>query len=157
MVRKVLIGALMIVAVFAAPAAAQYPDFTITPGGVETGGVAGFSGSGCPPGSTVTIAANGQTLATVVANAQGEYSGTATINLPPGNYTASATCGDIVRTFPLNVRGVSQGRPPAGVGGGTGGAPLPRTGSDSNNLAVVGAALLLVGGGAMVVARKRFA
>ena len=40
MLRKVLIGALMITALLAAPATAQYGDFAITPGSVSVGGVA---------------------------------------------------------------------------------------------------------------------
>ena len=154
MVRKVLIGAAMILALFAAPAAAQYGDFNITPGTVPPGGNATFQGSGCAPGSTVTITINGQTVATVVANGSGEYSGSFVANLTAGTYTVTATCGDVVRTSPLVVQGVSTSRPGTG---GTGSAPLARTGSDSNNLVLLGAGLLVVGGGAMVAARKRFA
>jgi LPXTG-motif cell wall-anchored protein len=156
MVRKVLIGAVMVVALFAAPASAQYNNFTITPAGVQAGGNATFQGGGCAPGSTVTLSVNGQTLTSVVANAQGQYSGSFVVNLPPGNYTVTATCGNVVNTHPLNVRGVSTSTPRPGSGG-VGGAPLARTGSNTNTLAVAGAALLLVGGGAMVAARKRFA
>src|SRR5690606_37187446 len=133
--------------------AAQYGEFTVTPGGVTTGGNAGFQGSGCEPGATVTLTINGETVATIVADAQGEYNGSFVVNLAPGNYTVTATCGDHVVTSPLTARGVSQGRPPSSTGGGA----LPRTGSNTSTLALAGAALLVVGGGAMVAARKRFA
>lgn len=158
MVRKVLIGALMLVAVLAAPAAAQYPPFIVTPSGVEAGGTVTFRGSGCEPGETVTLTVNGQVLTTTTADNNGDYSGSFVVNLAPGNYTVLATCGDVVNRHPLNVRGagVSQPGRPGGAAGGAAGAPLPRTGSNVNNLGLVGAALLLVGGGAMV-ARKRFA
>lgn len=168
MIRKVLIGALMIVAVFAAPAAAQYDTFTVSPGGVESGGTTTFQGDGCEPGSTVTISIDGDTLATVVANDQGQFTGSIVVDLPAGDYTVTATCGDVVQTAPLNVRGVSDSTttapdptapapaPGPGVGGQGGGSPLPRTGSNTTSLVLVGA-LLLAGGGAMVVARKRFA
>jgi LPXTG-motif cell wall-anchored protein len=154
MVRKILIGAVMLVAVFAAPAAAQYPPFVITPSGVEQGGTATFRGSGCEPGATVTLTVNGEVLATATADNNGDYSGSFVVNLAPGNYTVTATCGNVVNTHPLNVRGVSTGGRP---GGGTGGRPLARTGSDSNNLALIGAGLLVLGGGAMLIGRKRFA
>ena len=152
MVRKVLIGAVMMVALFAAPAAAQYPTFVVNPGTVDQGGNATFQGSGCAPGATVTITINGQTFATVTANGQGQYNGSFVADLAPGTYTVTATCGDLVQTSPLTVRGVSAGDRPGG-----GGAPLARTGSSTNALALAGAALLAVGGGAMVVSRKRFA
>lgn len=154
MVRKVLIGAAMILALFAAPAAAQYPDFVVTPGGVTAGGAATFQGSGCAPGATVTVTIDGRLMTTVVADGSGEYNGSFIADLAPGEYTVTATCGDVVNTSPLTVRGVSTSAPRPG---GTGGAPLARTGSDTNGLLVAGAALLLVGGGAMVAARKRFA
>lgn len=154
MVRKVLIGAVMLVAVFAAPAAAQYPPFVITPSGVEQGGSVSFRGSGCQPGETVTLTVNGQVVATTTADNNGEYNSSFVVNLAPGNYTVTATCGNVVNTHPLNVRGVSTSTPRPG---GTGGAPLARTGSDSNTLALVGAGLLILGGGAMVIGRKRFA
>jgi LPXTG-motif cell wall-anchored protein len=152
MVRKVLIGALMLVALFAAPASAQYPDFTVNPGSVEVGGNATFQGRGCQPGETVTITIDGRVMATVEADGAGEFSGSFRADLAPGNYTVVATCGDVVNTSPLQVRGASTTPPPS-----TGGGALPRTGSDSNTLALVGAGLLLAGGGAMLVARKRFA
>ena len=115
----------------------------------------------------MTISVDGETLATVVADDQGNYSGTVVVDLPAGNYTATATCGDLVQTAPLNVRGVSESTttttapapapaPGPGVGGQGGGSPLPRTGSNTTSLVLVGG-LLLAGGGAMVVARKRFA
>ncbi len=168
MVRKVLIGAVMVAALFASPAAAQYSDFVVNPGAVDEGGTATFQGSGCPPGATVTITIDGRTFATVVANDAGQYNGSFVADLAPGNYTVTATCGDVVNTSPLTVRGVSTSQPDesgdgggtgdiGGVGGGGGRAPLPRTGSNTNTLALMGAALLVVGGGAMVASRKRFA
>ncbi len=159
MVRKVLIGAVMIVALFAAPASAQYPSFVVTPGGVEVGGDAAFQGSGCQPGEEVVVTIDGNVVATVNADANGEYSGSFTVNLAPGEYTVVATCGDVVNTSPLLVRGAAEERPtpPTATPPSTGGGTLVRTGSNANTLALVGAALLVAGGGAMVVARKRFA
>lgn len=152
MLRKVLIGALMLTALFAAPAAAQYPDFAITPGTVNVGGNATFQGSGCAPGSTVTITIDGKVVATVTADASGDYNGSFKADLAPGTYTVTATCGDVVRTSPLTVRSVAV-TPPARPG--TGGGSLPRTGSNSNVMALVGAGLLVLGGGAVLATRKR--
>jgi LPXTG-motif cell wall-anchored protein len=150
MLRKVLIGALMLTALLAAPAAAQYADFVITPGTVSVGGNATFQGSGCAPGSTVTITIDGKVMATVTADAGGDYNGAFKADLAAGTYTVTATCGNVVRTTPLTVRGVSV-TPPAGTGGGS----LPRTGSNTNTMALVGAGLLLLGGGAILATRKR--
>jgi LPXTG-motif cell wall-anchored protein len=149
MLRKVLIGALMLTALFAAPATAQYADFAITPGTVSVGGNATFQGSGCAPGSTVTITIDGKVMATVTADASGDYSGAFKADLAPGTYTVTATCGDVIRTSPLTVRSVSV-NPPS-----TGGGALPRTGSNSNVMALVGAGLLVLGGGAILATRKR--
>ena len=152
MLRKVLIGALMLTALVAGPAAAQYPDFAITPGTVNVGGNATFQGSGCAPGSTVTITIDGKVVATVTADASGDYNGSFVADMAPGTYTVTATCGDVVRTTPLTVRSVSVTPPPTG---GTGGTSLPRTGSNTNTMALVGAGLLLLGGGAILATRKR--
>ena len=154
MVRKILLGAVMIVALFAAPASAQYPSFTVTPGTISVGGNATFQGKGCQPNETVTVSIDGAVVATVTADATGDYNGSFAVNLKPGQYTVVATCGDVVNTSPLLVRGSSQTTPPSTGGTGT---PLPRTGSNVNTLGLIGAGLLLAGGGAMVVARKRFA
>lgn len=153
MLRKVLIGALMLTALVAGPAAAQYPDFAITPGTVNVGGNATFQGSGCAPGSTVTITIDGKVVATVTADASGDYNGSSVADMAPGTYTVTATCGDVVRTTPLTVRSVAVTPPPPG--GGTGGTSLPRTGSNTNTMALVGAGLLLLGGGAILATRKR--
>ena len=152
MLRKVLIGALMLTALVAGPAAAQYPDFAITPGTVNVGGNATFQGSGCAPGSTVTITIDGKVMATVTADASGDYNGSFVANMAAGTYTVTATCGDVVRTTPLTVRSVAVTPPPTS---GTGGTSLPRTGSNTNTMALVGAGLLLLGGGAILATRKR--
>ena len=60
---------------------------------------------------------------------------------------------DRVRATPLTVRSVAVTPPPPG--GGTGGTSLPRTGSNTNTMALVGAGLLLLGGGAILATRKR--
>lgn len=153
MIRKVLIGALMLVAVFAAPAAAQYDDFVVNPGSVVSGGNATFTGSGCAAGATVTITIDGKVMATVTADAAGNYSGSFLANMAAGTYTVTSTCGDLVRTSPLNVQSATVGRP--GPGSGTGGSSLPRTGSNSNSMALVGFGLLAIGGGFMLATRNR--
>lgn len=151
MLRKVLLGALMVVALFAAPASAQYGDFVVNPGTVSVGGNAAFQGRGCAPGSSVVLTINGATVATVTADASGDFSGSFSANLPAGSYSVVATCGDLVRTSPLAVRSTSAGSP------GTGGTSLPRTGSNSDTLALVGAGLLLAGGAAVLATRKHSA
>ena len=146
MLRKVLIGALMITALLAAPATAQYGDFAITPGSVSVAGVATFQGRGCSPGSTVTITTGGTVLTTVTADSAGDFRGAFNANLSVGSHTITATCGDVVRSSPLNVLSTSGAPRPTG--------PLPRTGSNSTTMALVGAGMLALGG-AVLATRKR--
>lgn len=150
MVRKVLLGAVLIVALFAAPAAAQYPTFNVNPGSVRPGGQANFNGKGCQPGETVTITIDGVVVATTTANSNGNFNGHFDVNLPAGDYTVTATCGDVVQTSPLLVRSAAVNAP-----GGTGSTTLPRTGSNLDTMGLVGGALLAAGGGVMLATRKR--
>lgn len=153
MIRKTLIGALMLVALLASPAAAQYGSFTVNPGTTEPGGTASFSGNGCQPGETVTVTFLGSTVATVVANAEGEYTGSFPVpaSTAPGTYTVTATCGSVVHSDTLTV--VSSGGAITGTGTGTG--TLPRTGSNVNVMGMVGAGLLTAGGLLLLATRKR--
>ncbi|MEO6627031.1 MAG: LPXTG cell wall anchor domain-containing protein [Aquihabitans sp.] len=154
MVRKVLLGAVMIVALFAAPAAAQYGTFTVNPGSVRPGGQASFNGKGCKAGETVTVTVQGTVVATVTAKPNGSFNGNFTVNLPSGNYTVVSTCGSLVQSAPLLVRSANASNSPGGTGG-TGGTTLPRTGSNIDTLGLMGAALLVAGGGVMLATRKR--
>lgn len=151
MVRKVLLGAVMIVALFAAPAAAQYGTFTVNPGSVRPGGQANFNGKGCKAGETVTVTVQGTVVATVTAKPNGSFNGNFTVNLPSGNYTVVSTCGSLVQSAPLLVRSANVSNRPTGTGGTT----LPRTGSNIDTLGLMGAALLVAGGGVMLATRKR--
>lgn len=157
MVRKVLLGAVMIVALFAAPAAAQYGTFNVNPGSTRPGGQANFNGSGCKPGEAVTITIDGKVVATVTAKPNGSYNGNFTVNLPNGNYTVVSTCGSVVNNAPLLVRSANVSNKPnaPGKGGSKGSGTLPRTGSNIDTLGLMGAALLVAGGGVMLATRKR--
>lgn len=164
MFRRMLIGALLLVALMAAPAAAQY-DFTVTPGVVEQGGAVTVSGQGCSPGAEVTITltqltdarAIGDTIvvATVIADENGEF--TVTFDIPEGTavgtYEVAATCdGQEVRSAIIEVVGPSTatttpGTPPDD--------DIVRTGSDLNGLGLLGAGLITAGGIVLIATKAR--
>ena len=165
MFRKMLIGAAMLVAVAAAPVAAQTYDFNVSPGNVEAGGAVTVSGKGCDAGAEVVITlteaapqkAVGDVIltTTVIANATGEF--TATFNIPAGTatgtYQVTATCGDgvVLSDFIDVVDGTVATTAPANGGGGN----IVRTGSDLNGLGLAGAGLITVGGIILLTTRSR--
>ncbi len=55
MIRKMLIGATLLLALAAAPVAAQTYDFNVTPGTVVAGGQVTVSGQGCAANAQVII------------------------------------------------------------------------------------------------------
>ena len=124
-IRRVVIGAMLLVMVAASPAAAQYDDFTITPGSVQPGGTVTVTGQGCSPGAEVTITltegdtsaakAAGDVIATttVTADEDGRFNTTITVpaGTPPGTYSVDATCdGVLVGHAVIDV--VDATRPP---------------------------------------------
>ena len=151
MIRKMLLAALVLVGLFAAPAAAQYPGFQVNPGTSRPGGPANFNGKGCQPGETVTIRFDGTVGATVTAKPNGSFNGQFRVptTATPGTHTVTATCGNLVQSAPLDVRGSEVTRPNTGSGS------LPRTGTDVDMLGLVGAGLLAAGGSVMLATRKR--
>lgn len=158
MVRKMLLGAFALIALVAAPAAAQY-DFVVTPGTVTLGGDVTVSGEGCTPGDEVSITMTQLTEAstnraigdsvvvgTGTADENGEFTITFTVpeNFALGSYEVEAFCsGYSVGSSVIQVVG------PGGGGGGS----IVRTGSDLNGLGLLGAGLL-TGGGIILLATK---
>jgi len=164
MFRRMLIGAALLVALAAAPAAAQYP-FNVSPGRVEAGGALTVSGKGCEPGAEVTIVmveapaqrAVGDVIytTTVTADANGNF--TVTFNVPVGTpvgtYEIKAECNDGV-VFSQFIEVVDGSTATTAPGGGSTG-PIVRTGSDLNGLGLVGAGLITVGGIILIATRSR--
>src|SRR4051794_38348278 len=109
MVRKMLIAALLLVALAASPAAAQY-ETGVSPGQVQPGGVITISGTACEPNVPITITitevastkAVGDVLATltVTPDGQGDFSITFTVpaDTPPGTYAVSASAACVKGT-----------------------------------------------------------
>lgn len=157
MVRKVLLAALTMVALFAAPAAAQYDDFVVTPGEVVVGGTVTVTGQGCAAFEEVVIALipPGTTVATGTTDADGNFTITFTIpdGTDPGVYTVQATCGDLVQNETITVNGSNVVVPPGTPGGG--GGNLPRTGSDLDRVGLIGVGLLAAGGLVLLGTRRR--
>jgi hypothetical protein len=160
-----LIGAALLIALAAAPAAAQYP-FNVTPGTVLPGGAVTVSGQGCEPGAEVTIVmteapaqkAVGDVVFTTTVTADENGAFTVTFNVPAdtpvGTYLVTAECGDGV-VFSAYIDVVSPTTPTTTPGGGSSTGPIVRTGSDLNGLGLVGAGLITVGGVILIATRTR--
>ena len=164
MFRRMLIGAALLVALAAAPAAAQYP-FNVSPGTVVAGGAVTVSGKGCSPGAEVTITvteaaasdrAPGDVIltTTVIADENGAFTVTFEIpeGTPVGRYRVSASCdGTEVAASFIDV--VDPATTPTTPGSGS--EPIVRTGSDLNGLGLAGAGLITVGGIILIATRTR--
>ncbi len=164
MIRRMLIGATMLIALAATPAAAQYP-FNVTPGTVVAGGAVTVAGGGCQAGETVTITmteadaaaqrAAGDVIytTTVVTDENGNFTHTFNVpaGTPVGTYDVTATCGDLV--FSSTIEVVAPTTPTTTPGAGT--EPIVRTGSDLNGLGLAGAGLITVGGIILIATRTR--
>jgi hypothetical protein len=172
-----LIAAMALVALAAAPAAAQY-DFSVSPTVVQAGGVVNISGEGCGPFSTVTVKVTQRSSGDVIfsgldqTDAAGEFSFDITLpsNLAPGFYDLEARCpldGSLDRSTRLQgvVEGddlvfravieiVADGGGTPG-GGGVDDGDIVRTGSDLNGLGLLGAGLLTVGGLVLIATKSR--
>jgi hypothetical protein len=178
MIRKMLLAALALVALVAAPAAAQY-DFTVSPTVVSAGGVVNVSGKGCGPFSTVSVKVTQRSTGSVIytgqdqTDAAGEFS--FDIQLPtglaPGFYDLEARCpldgsldasstrlqgvvegDDLVFRAVIEIRAAGNG---GDNGGGVDDGDIVRTGSDLNGLGLLGAGLLTAGGLVLIATKGR--
>jgi hypothetical protein len=157
-IRRASLAALFVVvtvlaSLFAAGSAGAYPPGTaptlsLSTNVVQAGGSVRLCGDHFVPGSTVTVALDGTTLATGTAGANGSLCVTVTIpaGTAAGAHTLSATdtAGESA-TAALTVTA-------AGAGGGGGG--LANTGVAIASIGGLGL-LLLIGGGVMLLAGRR--
>jgi LPXTG-motif cell wall-anchored protein len=117
-------------------------DSTVSPGQVVK-----VSGTGCAPGSTVTLQFVGPPAGTPVnttAGSDGSFSGNVTIptNATAGANSIRATCGSLVQNVTVTVS--------------VGGTGLARTGTDSSlPLTTIGIGLVAAGGFVVLIARRR--
>lgn len=179
MIRKMLVGAIALVAIAAAPAAAQY-DFTVSPTQVQAGGAVNISGEGCAPNSEVTVVITKRTSAEVVITDSGSTDDNGQfsidIDLPssltPGFYDLEARCtlpdcsvdassralqGEVEGcelVFRSAIEIVTPGTPST-PGDGVDGGNIVRTGSDLNGLGLLGAGLLTAGGLVLIATKGR--
>ena len=165
----VCMAAITVLAMTAAPAAAQYPpsgpsgavdSTTVSPGGTVT-----ISGSGWQANSVVqiTLFSHGQQLTTVRADGNGTF--TTQVQIPsdvsPGQHTVrlSGTGQDgTQRSVDIRLQVQSDAPredPPRADPPSDGQPPLARTGMSSGVGAAAGIGLLVAGGGALLVARRR--
>ena len=175
-----LLGALILVGLCAAPAAAEYSPSLVTPTQVLSGGVVSVSGSGCEPHQSITLTVYPETPQTLaghpttppiiavdtVADDQGNFSVDIPIptGLAPGWYDILGPCQAVATRATRATRAaptlylvgrflvVAPGTQPGGTGTGT---TLPRTGSNVEQLAQVGAGLLVAGGLVLVATKRR--
>lgn len=164
MVRKMLLGAVLLVALFAAPAAAQYP-FTVTPTEVRPGSLVNIKGSGCAANEQVNVKLTyvesfvGAPVPTVIAeyttkaDAEGafNYSFEMPADAKPGKYLVEASCGTLVFSDTLTL---GEETTPTTTPGSDDGE-IVRTGSDLNGLGIAGAAMLGIGGAILLATRSR--
>jgi hypothetical protein len=164
MFRKMLIGALALVALAAAPAAAQY---NLDVGGeLVPGGEVTVSGDSCAFDAEVEVRltqltsdrAVGDTTVVATGTADGEGNYDITFQLPadlePGTYEISVYCnGAFVRSAQVQIQ--EAGTATTQPGSGSGGGPIVRTGSDLNGLGLVGIGLLTVGGIILIATKTR--
>jgi LPXTG-motif cell wall-anchored protein len=181
MLRKMLIGAVMLVALAAAPAAAQYNPTVVNPGNVEAGGQVTVTGEGCVPFEEITITIRPYSAeqdptrkaptkapgpltdpgpqgygdpiltTTVTADAEGKFS--VTLTIPPGTAPGQYVVESTSDCVQSAIIDVvpPPTTPPPGQGGGN----LGRTGSDLDKLGMAGAGLLVLGGIVLVATKRR--
>ena len=168
MFRKMLIGALALVALAAAPAAAQY---NLDVGGeIVPGGTVTVAGDSCAFNAEVEVTltqtaastrAVGDTVTLATGTADGEGNYNISFELPadlePGTYDINVYCnGAFVRSAQVEIgqTGTPTTRPGSGSGS-SGGGPIVRTGSDLNGLGLAGVGLLTVGGIILIATKTR--
>ncbi|MCU1372662.1 MAG: cell wall anchor protein [Ilumatobacteraceae bacterium] len=167
MFRRMLIGATLLIALAAAPAAAQYP-FNVSPGTVVAGGSVTVSGKGCSPNAPVTITmvegaaqkAVGDVIfeTTITSDENGEFTFTFTVPVgtPVGTYEVKAECNDgVVFSAFIDVVDSTTATTTPGTGSTGSSGPIVRTGSDLNGLGLAGAGLITVGGIILIATRSR--
>ena len=165
--KKLLLIALLVLAVVAVPVAAfaQYPPapaVSINPTIVEPGGTVTVTGSGFCPSSTVTIrikSDQGNTVATfsAVADSTGSFSTPVTVpsNLPAGRYTIETSGTDsgcqtarvLSANFTVRTAAAAAAQPRA--------AGLVATGADVLPWLLAAIAVIAVGAGLWMYARRR--
>jgi hypothetical protein len=175
MIRKMLIGAAMLVVAAAAPAAAQTYDANVSPGTVVAGQEVTVSGEGCVPGSTVSVKVTQRATGNIiytgsdVTDSTGGFTFKFTMpsDAAPGWYDLEARCpnggssadriagtvegNDLVWRMEILVVADSTATTVPSSGSG----PIVRTGSDLNGLGLAGAGLIAAGGVILIATRSR--
>jgi LPXTG-motif cell wall-anchored protein len=128
---------------------------TVDPSTFEAGDTVTVTGTGLEPNFETIIEFNSVTVqvGTATTDATGAFEVQVTIPLDAadGAHTITAVCDTAGNISSTDVTVSSDITEPTTPGGG----PLPRTGSDSEPLLVVGGIAVLVGIGFVLVARRR--
>lgn len=171
MLRKVMLGAVLLVALAASPAYGQYPTVVVNPGQVSAGGAVTVTGNGCVPNApiavTVTSADGGSPVATANTTSDGNGEFSVSVTIPAGTavgsyVVAASNCSDTTSlevvgtsTTPTTSPGNAPGGNAPGGTGSVGSGTLPRTGSNISQLGLIGVGLLTVGGLVLVATKRR--
>lgn len=161
MLTRILLVSAALVALTAAPAAAQYDDtFTAE---IDTTVIPGqdvnVSGT-CDSGDEVAMTIGDTGVGSIPVDDDGSFAGPVTApDLPAGDYVSTATCGDSVLSVDIAV--LAAGRDGAGGDAAAMSARedsdggLARTGGPIETLAKIGGGLVLVGAAFALLATWR--
>ncbi|QYG92345.1 hypothetical protein HC251_07760 [Iamia sp. SCSIO 61187] len=167
MTKKLLLLTTLVVGVlafFAGPASAQYPDAptaVIDSTSVLAGGVVNITGDNCFDTDSVPVLLEGEQIGSLPVADDGTFGGAVTIpsDTDPGTYTLEAICGETVLSIEITVSAAGVTPGPGGPGamgpGSTGDDALARTGTGIDGLLKVGGGLLVAGAAATLLATKR--
>lgn len=151
----ILVVAAVIASLFVGSVAGAFyagdPTFTASSPSVLAGGEVNLTGTGCQPGELVTFSFGGESAGSATADGTGSFSFALTVpeSTPPGTYTVTASCGELVQSFELTVAGGGDLGAPIGTGS------LSRTGTEVGPLAALGIGLIVIGGIFILQLRRR--
>lgn len=177
-----MVGSVLLVALWASPAFAQYTPNQVSPTSVLGTGVVNVAGSGCAafqkititvyPESAAALAGNPTVPPVISASTTADENGNYAVQLhipaglAPGWYDILGPCKPKPTTTKASQASsklyflgrfliVAPGSTSPGTGTGTGTGPLARTGSNLSDLGLVGAGLLVAGGLFLVATKRR--
>jgi hypothetical protein len=113
-------------------------------------------GTGCAAGAPVVVNLDGRQLGTTTADGDGAFElvGTVPRSTTPGQFTVTATCGDLAQSLLVTIAAPASGAQADATATPTRG-DMPRTGTEIWPLLRMAAALVLVGTGLAFLARRR--
>lgn len=160
MVRRMLMGALFCLFLFASPAKAQdnyeeTPTLTCTPATVEAGTQVTCTITGCNTGSVADFEFNGVPVGSATAASPASITFPVPEGTPPGQAVVSATCPGVATALSTQLNVITATGTAAPSTSTTTPSTLTATGANSLGLAQISLALIAVGGLLVLASRKR--